>query len=1163
MDTVENSTFLIPHHEDHEAFGRGGGLSLFIKGPGSNINFVIENCIFEGNEALWGGGLFVEFHDSANSNNIAVNGSHFISNECTYTINSGTAGGGMRIGLYVYGLNDTIPVSSQRNKIIVENCNFTENSALHGGGVSISPALQITPLEKVALVQILRCGFERNIAKVGSAIDIDRFGNFLQGSMMDVVLESCSIRENTVNYIYHIGKVDVPHQLGIGAVHINEVPVWFRGNFTFEDNVGSAISVIGSVVSFNSCRAFFSRNKGDKGAAIALLGAAYIQVSYGTWLWFDHNIATVEGGAIYNTYLGRENLKSDSNCFIRHSNPFLHPDQWNVTFFFVYNYDQAGNNINAIHSTSILPCSVDGDGIENGPSRIFCWKGWYYTEHPLHCKADVTSDIGNLTYKDNNNNIGVYSGWPFVLPITLEDDLNNEITGQSFTITYNDTMNVAINNMEAVTVNGEPNTAIELQLESLGSRIWQFDLLVELKDCPPGFAPSNATNASDIQCVCSGSYGGAILCDDTSKRIQILNGMWFGRLNDQTDDNYYVMDCPLRFCRNTLSKRYIDVLYNKSVQEVDFDELICGSTNRTGINCAECIPGFGPAINSLTYECINCTDINLAANIVIYIASVYLPLAILFTILIIFDIRLTTGPANAFILYCQLVTSTFNLNADGGLVETLSNAYQIPFAIFNLRFIENYIPSLCFTSNPRFTTLSIFLLQYAVALFPLFMIIIVVICLKISERCCMNNRFLSVKSRRRLLSISRLASVLSRKNRQKKISDALLPAFASFLLLSYMKFSTTSSYILNDQHPITSHGNQLSASRVYYASQYRVTDKEYLVYYIPAVVVLVTFVTFTPLVLLDYPLKALEWCILKVGCLKRFYPIDKVHLFLNMFQGCYRDKMRFFAGLYFFFRFVINISYIVTDTWLQQFVVQQIATTAMIALLALCQPYEWKLLNYVDILIFTNLALLNSVSIYLYSFTKLNPNLPPSRVAIVFQYFLVFLPVIYMVSYIIWNVTRKHHEKIKNAYIKLKKILMKKIRYNGYQSLSDDESSDVVSQSNPTIYGKAPRMIIDKKKEFENDFEALLSRAEDQNTYMPSLSRSVTVVEVSGHHTEGEANVFQTNTSEDTELQSQASSSEQRPSNSPARSDSGFGGVQRNNVTGNIFMYPNSSTSIN
>ena len=1116
LDTQDRSTYIVPHGIDHEAFGRGGGLSIFLKGDAHNISITVEECMFDGNRALWGAGMFLELHDSVWANVITVRSTIFKNNWCPYSLSQGTGGGGMRIGLYVYQQAAPSLDPKSKNSIIVMASTFTNNSALHGGGLSISPALQnTTSLNAVAQIDLIVVTFESNIAKLGAALDVDRFGDILVGLMVMVRVASCTFRNNSIKYAQLIGKGDTPYELGLGAVHIDAVAVYFIYTATFEDNYGSAIAATGTTVSFGNCSATFHRNRGKKGAAIALHGAANIQIGEKTSMWFENNTASTKGGAIYNMFIERENLKSDSNCFIHHRNAFLNADDWKVNITFLNNTDNGGIHYNAIHSTSILPCSVPGgSGIINDETKIFCWEGWEYPDG--NCSSAITSDIGVLTL-DKGNNISVYPGWEFDLPVDIQDDLNNPIKGQSFTVEYSDTKDYVVASKESVQVDGNPNEVINITLESLEERAWHFKLSVTLRECPPGFV-TNSNLSGIVQCTCADNqFGGAILCDDSSHNINLLNGMWMGKLNESLHQ-YYVMACPLNYC-NKENSRYRMFDFRQSVTgQYDNNKYlvteICGAENRAGINCATCMEGFGVAINSASFDCISCTDINLGSNIAKYVAAVYLPLALLFSVLIVFDIRLTTGPANAFILYCQVVSSTFDLNADGGVPHSnvVLKAYRFPFGIFNLEFIEDYISPICFSQS--FNTLQVFLMQYAVALFPLVMILVVIACLKISETCCLKNQRLGESQRRVFISISRLASLLSR-NKRKNINDALLPAFASFLLLSYTKFSTISSFILNTQHPVDENGTQIDPARVYYAAQYEVTDPAYLYYKIPAIVVFSTIVIFLPLVLLDYPLKMIEWVIIRVQCLRKIYSMDKIHLFMNMFQGCYRDKMRFFAGLYFLFRFTINLSYIATDTWLQQFLVQQTATTIMIALLALFHPYKKKYLNYVDILIFTNLAVLNSISFYLYSFTKIDPNMAPRTEVLNLQYILVFLPLAYMIGYLLWNITRKYHEIIKKKF----KRFISKLTKKGYEPI-DDTDSDEVSHVPSILSRPPPRSFLDREREFESDFDAMLSRAEDTNTYMPSMSKSMSVVEVDGRHGEGEAIVTQTRVSADSGMRS-------------------------------------------
>ena len=126
-------------------------------------------------------------------------------------------------------------------------------------------------------------------------------------------------------------------------------------------------------------------------------------------------------------------------------------------------------------------------------------------------------------------------------------------------------------------------------------------------------------------------------------------------------DTLAVSLCLPGFCYTDHRKAFFPL--PNSILELDTH--ICGKMHRTGIFCGECEDGYGPAVNSETYECVSCTNgTNTAANASYYVLSVYLPLLIFFAVIILFSIRLTTGPANSFIVYSQVIARTFDLNAD-------------------------------------------------------------------------------------------------------------------------------------------------------------------------------------------------------------------------------------------------------------------------------------------------------------------------------------------------------------------------------------------------------------------------------------------------------------------------------------------------------------------
>ncbi len=995
-ESKARATYIIPFESNHHAFGRGGGLSMFVKGTAAFNALHVTNCTFLNNKAEWGGGGFIEFHDNAGSNVVQFTNCTFKDNFCAYDLTQGTGGGGLRIGHYVYGRYEARHYEGG-NTITVEGCHFLSNSAMYGGGISISPALQTYPnytagMESSVLVD--ESYFHNNTAMMGAAINIMKFALVLGDVMLQMVLRNITVYKNSAFYAKIIQQESTPHTEGVGALYIQQVYTIFQGYSEFVANTHSGIAIVGMSADFTDSCTVFKQNLGYRGGGISLLGMAYILISESTQMVFESNLVRNSGGAIHNRYVEMDNMKTRSNCFIKHSDPFRKPNEWGASFIFRNNTIRTHED-NAIHSSSILPCAwAGGNGYSYNVSDIFCWDGWSYLDKDgqvVNCIDQVSSDAGNVTfdvYREANEvvHVDAIPGWDFNLPLSIEDDYRENINN---TIVFAIIKDNSIDHNTTYTwgnianLKGEENSSNSISLESLGDRIWEVNLIVDLNPCPLGFVLGD-----DGSCTCpNGTFGGIMSCDSGTKTIFLNdNDIWLGTLNNSSDN--YIGLCPPGFCNSSLIINY----HNCSNCTINF----C-SRNREGVMCSRCIGGYGTAVNSLEYDCVECSHDSLARNLPQYIAAVYIPLTLMFGILIFFDIRLTTGPANAFILYCQAVSSTFGLgvgvvplNDKVTSVTFLDKMYQFLYGIFNLEFFENLARPWCLREN--FSTLAVLSLDYGVAIYPLLMIFLALLYLKFKERLC------------RCTCWSRInCEVLRRRN--STLGEALLPGFAAFILLSYNKFGLTASYILAVQPLIADNGSTVS-SRIYYAGDYMTNSAGYKYYFISSVVAF-GFVCAIPILLLVYPLKLVEWVLCKVPLLWNYYPVDKIHFFLDNFQGCYKTKMRFFAGLYFLFRLLINSAYLATVSWTDQFIVQQLGCIIMVALLAVCRPYtkENNFLNYVDILIFINLMVINALSFYLY--VDLINGQHPSKVVAIMQYILVFLPLVYMLAYIGYLVLKR------------------------------------------------------------------------------------------------------------------------------------------------------------
>ena len=131
--------------------------------------------------------------------------------------------------------------------------------------------------------------------------------------------------------------------------------------------------------------------------------------------------------------------------------------------------------------------------------------------------------------------------------------------------------------------------------------------------------------------------------------------------------------------------------------------------------------------------------------------------------------------------------------------------------------------------------------------------------------------------------------------------------------------------------------------------------------------------------------------------------------------------------------------------------IQQLTVTLVIIFVAFLQPYRKKFINSVDVLIFINLAILNCFSLYLFVYYKIYPLQEEGYHILIFsiQYFLICLPGLYMLTYILWQ-----WKCLRNAILNL--VIGMKNRFNlsyspKYQNIHSVVTTD--RDNSPEIFG--------------------------------------------------------------------------------------------------------------
>ena len=374
----------------------------------------------------------------------------------------------------------------------------------------------------------------------------------------------------------------------------------------------------------------------------------------------------------------------------------------------------------------------------------------------------------------------------------------------------------------------------------------------------------------------------------------------------------------------------------------ELNHFMCGDFNREGQLCGACKKGYGPALLKHDMQCTKCSSKNYGWAL--YLLLGFLPIAVFYLIIVMFQVSATSGPLNVFIFSAKIIaiaidTNKIVLTAHGS--QSWSNIIlQILvgfYAIWNLEFFHSAIPPFCVSVN--ITTLHALTLQYLAAFYPLLLIVVTYILIELHDR---NFRILVWMWRPFHKCLAPLRGSLRWNPKASTVN-----IFATFLTLTYNKLIIVSGELLCEVNETDIRGNSshfmLLAPTVSYCST------THLPFAILAIAVLLTFTPLPPLLLILYPTKTFQKML---GCLKiRWHAL---HIFTDVFQGCYKNRTdgkndyRYFAALYFTVHISIFLASIFPNFRGLGWTICTIILIVASLLVALLRPYKKNWLNILD-----------------------------------------------------------------------------------------------------------------------------------------------------------------------------------------------------------------------
>ena len=381
-----------------------------------------------------------------------------------------------------------------------------------------------------------------------------------------------------------------------------------------------------------------------------------------------------------------------------------------------------------------------------------------------------------------------------------------------------------------------------------------------------------------------------------------------------------------------------------SCDVTDLNNFTCAGLNREGQLCGQCIEDHAPPVYSYDLRCVECKDYQY--NWLKYLVVAFLPLTVFFCVVTVFSISFTSPLLSGVVLVYQILASPEQISL---LILIEESGYFIfgnrlfvfvesVAGVWNLNFFRLAYDPFCL--HPNMTTLQAVALDYAIVLYPLFLIVLTYVMVNLHDR-----HFKLV-----VWVWKPFRWLLKHFKQQWNVRTSLIDTFASFIFLSTTRLVTASTsllvptyvYFFNDKFLFKKYYLHSTPTMEYFGG-------EHLPFALLALTLLLLLVVLPMLLLFLYPLR----------CFQRL--LNRLHLnshalctFMDVFQGTFKDgtngtrDYRSFSGLFLLLEFllVMVFSWTLSSTY---YTVASVIILVYCVLFITFQPYKRKLHNNITI----------------------------------------------------------------------------------------------------------------------------------------------------------------------------------------------------------------------
>ena len=494
------------------------------------------------------------------------------------------------------------------------------------------------------------------------------------------------------------------------------------------------------------------------------------------------------------------------------------------------------------------------------------------------------------------------------------------------------------------------------------------------------------------QCECGSRLGYLVECDE--KTLDVHLAVCYCMTRYEEDQNIIVVGA----CEN---KCYHRAENSEYYPIINYE---CNRTAREGQLCGRCWTGYAPPVYSYDLDCVECSSSHndIVKRWVKYIVTAFLPLTIFFIIVVTLHISATSPSLIAFILVSQLLTAPVMSRK---YIPVLKEDINLPdsaryfsifilslYGIWNLDFFRTFYDSFCL--HPSMNILSIFALDYAIAAYPLFLITVTYALVKLHDH---NFKLI-------VWLWKPFRPCFIRFRRHWDVKTSLIDAFATFFLLSYVKFFSVSFDLLIPVALQNAQGNTVNQTYVYYNATIVYFGEQHLPYAILAITVFIFFTILPILLLCLYPCQCFQKLL---NCCRQRCTV--LHTFMDTFQGCYKNRAdgsydrRWFSAVYLISRIVVHVYVVKTHKFIPILLYITFLLIVTAILTGVVRPYKSYKYNIVDVVLILLLAIIPLISAYIVASRQTSFGTQMTIIVVA-----AVLPLVYIVAISLnWIVIRK------------------------------------------------------------------------------------------------------------------------------------------------------------